>query len=166
MLLGCDNSVDNDTDALTDGYVEKVENDFFEAHLPAKPEFELLPQNEMRYMVSTKECSYLIFQGFINPESKELFRNMSQDDVLTYIADGFKHVSGAIGNDYTYAFGSQMDWKTIEYQYPPQTDAMAAAAWKRLYIKNETIIMVLLSSPERRILDREKQLFLKHWKLK
>lgn len=166
ILFGCQGSSNNDGDDAKDGFDEVINNELFSARFPGMPELELLEHNEFRYLLATKECTYLVFQGFINPESQEMFRKMPENEVLTYIAEAFMQVSGALDNTYSFSIDTDGAWKMIEYKYPPETGEMAQAAWKRVYIKNDILILVLLSSPERRILDQQKKLFLKYWKLK
>jgi hypothetical protein len=163
-LVSC--SSNNQDAAKEDGFKASTDHEYFSAKFPQEPEVEFLPGGEIRWSVTLKECTYVVFLGKFTPETKMKFAAIDTRDVVTTIAEAFKFESGYLGADYEYTIKNESGYHIVDFSIPDYISPTEPAFWKRVYLRQDELILILLSSPERKIVERDKEIFLKHFKLK
>jgi hypothetical protein len=155
LITGCGDQPEQETPE----YEYVVEHERFTARFPLAPQHEPLPYNENRYLLVTSEITYLVHAGHIRPEMADRLNAMSENEALEFIITGIRQGLPGI-QDHTTDIIKSDGYTMIDFTAPEVDNPVGDYLWVRLYLVRDDLIQVILSSPEKRLVEREKQAFM------
>jgi hypothetical protein len=164
LWTGCQ-SDDSQEQKRAAEYQYLIDHELFTARFPLEPKTEMLPQNEVRYQLITNEITYVIYVGTLRYEVLQKLNEMSTKDGLLFIAETIRsQYSDMLNYEIELQYQNQPVYFTL---VAPKVDVPSGEyAWFRSYIIEDRIIQILMSSPERDIIDRELKNFVGQFRLK
>ncbi len=146
-------------------YAYSFDHDLFTAAFPLEPAVEYQTHNEIRITLVTSEITYLLHVGSIRKDAQSTLRDMTDEEALAHVADGFRNMYAEFV-DHELKTSNFQGASSFELLAPEVDNPMGDYSWMKAILLQDKVIQIILSAPEKRIVDRERKAFMNQFQLK
>ena len=150
---------------LVESYSHRVEHPRFAFSLPDEPEAEVLSNDEKRYTFVTNEFTLMAYYGKIREDVRDTLNSMSQEDALMMIGRSFEEMFFPYDN-YIVQTTNFKGNPAVELVAPEDNRFIKNFGYLLIIPGEDDLIQFLISSPEMRIVNRERRTLLETIEIK